>query len=78
MKNRSKFVSFLTKFRVSDDGAVTTDYVVITGAIVGLGLGVLLSVSGGASDLADGVSDVLKDIRFEAADPMEGPPPTTW
>jgi len=38
----------LSNFRHSEDGAVTVDWIVLTAAIVGLGLAVLTSVALGA------------------------------
>ncbi len=42
-------------FLKSDDGAVTVDWVVLTAAIVGLGLAVIGTVSNGALDQASGL-----------------------
>ena len=43
-------------FLKDESGAVTVDWVVLTAAIVGLGLAVLTSVSGGTTTLANKVS----------------------
>ncbi len=43
-------------FLNDESGAVTVDWVVLTAAIVGLGIAVLTSVSGGTTTLADAVS----------------------
>jgi len=45
-------LNFIKNFRADEDGAVTVDWVVLTAAIVGLGLAVLASVRTGATDLA--------------------------
>ncbi len=45
----------LITFLKSDDGAVTVDWVVLTAAIVGLGLAVIGTVSNGALDHAQGL-----------------------
>jgi len=45
-------LNFIKNFRNDEDGAVTVDWVVLTAAIVGLGLAVMLSVRNGATDLA--------------------------
>jgi len=45
-------LNFIKNFRNDEDGAVTVDWVVLTAAIVGLGLAVMLSVRTGATDLA--------------------------
>lgn len=46
-------------FLKDESGAVTVDWVVLTAAIVGLGIAVLTSVSGGTTELADKISDSL-------------------
>ena len=43
-------------FLKDESGAVTVDWVVLTAAIVGLGIAVLTSVSGGTNVLADNIS----------------------
>ncbi len=43
-------------FLNDESGAVTVDWVVLTAAIVGLGIAVLTSVGGGTTTLADKVS----------------------
>ena len=43
-------------FLNDESGAVTVDWVVLTAAIVGLGIAVLTSVSGGTTTLANKVS----------------------
>ena len=46
-------------FLKDESGAVTVDWVVLTAAVVGLGIAVLTSVSGGTTDLADAISGEL-------------------
>ena len=46
-------------FLKDESGAVTVDWVVLTAAIVGLGIAVLTSVGGGTTTLADKVSSSL-------------------
>ena len=43
------------------DGAVTVDWVVLTAAIVTLGVAVMLSVGGPTTDLADNVGSTVGD-----------------
>ena len=43
-------------FAKDEDGAVTVDWVVLTSAIVGLGIAVMLSVGNSTKGLADKVS----------------------
>ena len=52
-------LNFLKTFRADEDGAVTVDWVVLTAAIVGLGIAVLTSVSTGAELMADNIEAEL-------------------
>jgi len=61
-------LNFIKNFRADEDGAVTVDWVVLTAAIVGLGIAVLASVSGGATNLA---GDIGTDLT--AIDPTPAP-----
>lgn len=54
-----KLFNLLQNFKRDEDGAVTVDWVVLTAAIVGLGIAVLTSVSGGTTSLADKISSNL-------------------
>ena len=47
------------KFRQDEDGAVTVDWVVLTAAIVGLGIAVIATVRGGVNDLGTNISNSL-------------------
>ncbi len=49
-------MTLFNAFLNDESGAVTVDWVVLTAAIVGLGIAVLTSVSGGTTALADKVS----------------------
>jgi Flp pilus assembly pilin Flp len=57
-----KLLNILKTFRNDESGAVTVDWVVLTAAIVGLGIAVLTSVSSGAETLATDISDELTSI----------------
>ena len=52
-------LNFIKNFRNDEDGAVTVDWVVLTAAIVGLGIAVLSSVGGATSDLGDVIATEL-------------------
>jgi len=52
-------MNFFNKFLADESGAVTVDWVVLTAAIVGLGIAVLTSVGNGTTTLADKVSGEL-------------------
>jgi len=54
-----KFVDLIKTFHNDESGAVTVDWVVLTAAIVGLGIAVVVSVSGGVRDLGTAISDSL-------------------
>ena len=47
---------FVRQYALSEDGAVTVDWVVLTAAIIGLGLAVLLPIGLAATDTSTGVS----------------------
>ena len=49
----------LFNFLKNEDGAVTVDWVVLTAAIVGLGIAVMASVGGGTTSLSDTISSNL-------------------
>ncbi|PUB16315.1 hypothetical protein [Yoonia sediminilitoris] len=54
-------ITLLKKFRGDENGAVTVDFVVLTAAIVVLGLAVGQSISAGAVELADKQEQSLTD-----------------
>lgn len=57
-------IKLAKKFHADEDGAVTVDWVVLTAAIVGLGIAVLTSVSGGTTSLADKISSSLSAMTI--------------
>ena len=58
----------LTKsFRKDEDGAVTVDWVVLTAAIVGLGVAVLASVTSGTKTVTQNVSGHLSTTSVTKA-----------
>lgn len=52
-------IKFIKNFRKDEDGAVTVDWVVLTAAIVGLGIAVLSSVRSGAETMAGNIETEL-------------------
>ena len=52
-------LNYIKTFAADEDGAVTVDWVVLTAAIVGLGIAVLTSVSTGAELMADNIEAEL-------------------
>ena len=54
-----KLLNIFKSFKNDEAGAVTVDWVVLTAAIVGLGLAVVTSVRSGVSSLAGDISSSL-------------------
>ena len=48
-------IKFINKFRNDEEGAVTVDWVVLTAAVVGLGVAGVSTVSGGVNTLASSI-----------------------
>lgn len=57
-----KLFEMIKTFKADEDGAVTVDWVVLTAAIVGLGVVVLTSVAGGTKTLAGKISSSLSSM----------------
>ena len=51
-----KLLNIFKNFKSDESGAVTVDWVVLTAAIVGLGLAVMSSVGGGVTTLGSSIS----------------------
>ena len=54
-------MSAFKNFILAEDGAVTVDWVVLTAALVGLGLAVMAVVSGGVENLSGDIAQELAD-----------------
>jgi len=54
-----KLFAMIENFRNDESGAVTVDWVVLTAAIVGLGIAVVASVRSGSEDVASTIGDRL-------------------
>lgn len=48
-------IKFIKKFRKDEEGAVTVDWVVLTAAVVGLGVAGVSTVQGGVNSLATAI-----------------------
>ena len=48
-----------TAFCKGEDGAITVDWVVLTAAVIGLGVAAMATVGGGVMDAADEIAHVL-------------------
>ena len=56
-------IAKIKNFFADEDGAVTVDWVVLTAALVGLGIAVLAAVETGLDDLSNDIaSELQKDI----------------
>jgi Flp pilus assembly pilin Flp len=60
-----KLFNMLKNFRNDESGAVTVDWVVLTAAIVGLGVAVLASVRTGTTTLAASISSELATMTVD-------------
>ncbi len=60
-----KLFNLIKTFRKDEDGAVTVDWVVLTAAIVGLGIATLAAVSGGVEDLSGDISTQLATSQIK-------------
>jgi hypothetical protein len=61
------------RFLADDAGAVTVDWVVMTSAVVGLGLASATQVAGGVSNLGEAIHDILSNTRVagrKAGEPL--------
>ncbi|RDC73114.1 pilus assembly protein [Rhodovulum sp. 12E13] len=58
-----KLFDFIKNFGKDEDGAVTVDWVVLTAALVGLGILVLTVVRGGLEDLSSDIATELSNIE---------------
>jgi len=54
-----KFFKIAHKFHEAEDGAVTVDWVVLTAAVVGLGIAALAAVKGGMKTLTTSINNQL-------------------
>ena len=54
-----KFFKLFKKFENAEDGAVTVDWVVLTAAVVGLGIAALAAVKGGMKTLTTNINNQL-------------------
>ncbi|QCP84659.1 pilus assembly protein [Cereibacter sphaeroides] len=68
-----KLLNIFKTFRADEDGAVTVDWVVLTAAIVGLGIAVVTTVSGGLRDAATTLTTDLGTTMTTAATAADEP-----
>lgn len=55
-------INFLHRFRDSEDGAVTVDWVVLTAAVVGLAVVTVVSISESTDNVGSDVGNYLADF----------------
>jgi len=53
--------TFMKSFIASEDGAVTVDWVVLTAAVVGLGIAAVAAVKGGVDSLSGTIATAVTD-----------------
>ena len=60
-----KLFNLIKNFNRDEDGAVTVDWVVLTAAIVGLGIAILTTVGGSTQDYADEIGTHLDSLGIK-------------
>lgn len=65
------FISNIKNFAADESGAVTVDWVVLTAAIVGLGIAVVVSVRTGVTTLGTNISTSLTTTGAVTALPTD-------
>jgi Flp pilus assembly pilin Flp len=63
-----KLFKMTRKFRNDEEGAVTVDWVVLTAAIVGMGVAVMATVKNGTTNVANKISQGLGQVDVEGVD----------
>ena len=58
-------IKFIKNFRKDEDGAVTVDWVVLTAAVVGLGVAGVATVSNGVGELATKIESGVTNQSVE-------------
>lgn len=69
-----KLFANIKNFAADESGAVTVDWVVLTAAIVGLGIAVIASVSGGVNSLAERISTSVSGTEIGVTPTAPTPP----
>lgn len=60
--------SEIQKFLKSEDGAVTVDWVVLTAAVVGMAVGVMLLFNSGPQNVATNISNEVANIEIDTGE----------
>jgi Flp pilus assembly pilin Flp len=61
-------MSQVIRFLQDESGAVTVDWVVLTAAVVGLGIAVITAVNGGVGGLGAGIGNALSSASIDSSD----------
>lgn len=61
-----KLFTLINNFRNDESGAVTVDWVVLTAAIVGLGIAVISTVAGGINSMGTTIATALSGATIDA------------
>ena len=61
------FINLIKSFRNDEDGAVTVDWVVLTAAVVGLGIAVLSTVTDGTEQATNQIGNYLSTVTVQEA-----------
>ncbi len=56
-------LNFMKNFRADEDGAVTVDWVVLTAAIVGLGIAVMTTVGTSTTGVSDKIGVAMDAVE---------------
>jgi Flp pilus assembly pilin Flp len=56
-----KLINFLKRFKKDEDGAVTVDWVVLTAAVVGLGIVVMGFIKDNVSTLSEKIGEEISE-----------------
>jgi Flp pilus assembly pilin Flp len=62
-----EFFKLYKNFKNDEDGAVTVDWVVLTAAVVGLGIAALAAVRGGTGALTSTINSYLSGVSINTA-----------
>lgn len=55
---------YLNKLLRDDEGAVTVDWVVLTAAVVGLAVAIVVALTNGSAGVSAGVEEFMKNWSF--------------
>ncbi len=58
-----KLINLFKSFRNDEDGAVTVDWVVLTAAVVGLGIIAMTAINTGITDLSANIAGSITDAQ---------------